>query len=142
MDSTPQIRLAEPSPNNVAEQTGAWAYLLVIPRVEGPVMETLEKLIAALTSQRSVVLETSARKAQLEVVDSWLEHAAAAEYLGVGRSTLYRYSEHQEIESRKFCGRLQYRLSSLDEFKARHIRLSRHSEQCGAIIPTAPRSGK
>jgi len=141
MEITSQVRPTEPGAERVVEQQHACAYVLVIPRMEGPVMEILEKLIAALTSQGPVVLPTSARKAQLEVVDSWLEHAAA-EYLGVGRSTLYRYSEHQEIESRKFCGRLQYRLSSLDEFKARHIRLSRHSEEHGAIIPTAPRSGK
>ena len=114
MESTSQVRFEEPT----GEQQSACAYVLVIPRVEGPVMETLEKLIAALSLQSPIALPTSARKAQLEVVDSWLEHTAAAEYLGVGRSTLYRYSEHHEIESRKFCGRLQYRLSSLDEFKS------------------------
>jgi helix-turn-helix protein len=141
MEGTSQVRLTEPAVERVVEQQSACAYVLVIPRVEGPVMETLEKLIA-LSSQSPVVLPTSARKAQLEVVDSWLEHTAAAEYLGVGRSTLYRYSEHQQIESRKFCGRLQYRLSSLDEFKARRVRPSRHSEEHGAIIPSAPRSGK
>jgi excisionase family DNA binding protein len=142
MEGTSQVRSTEPRVERVVEKQSACAYVLVIPRLEGPVMETLEKLIAALTSQGPVVLPTSARKAQLEVVDSWLEHAAAAEYLGVGRSTLYRYSEHQEIESRKFCGRLQYRLSSLDEFKARRVRPGRHSAEHGAIIPTAPRSGK
>lgn len=142
MEGTSQVRLTEPGVERVVEQPPACAYVLVIPRVEGPVLETLEKLIAALTSQGPVVLPTSPRKAQLEVVDSWLEHAAAAEYLGVGRSTLYRYSEHHEIESRKFCGRLQYRLSSLDEFKARRVRPSRHSEEHSVIIPTAPRSGK
>jgi excisionase family DNA binding protein len=142
MESTSQVRFTEPTVDRVVEQQSARAYVLVIPRVEGPVMETLEKLIAALSSQGPVVLPESARKAQLEVVDSWLEHTAAAEYLGVGRSTLYRYSEHHEIESRKFCGRLQYRLSSLDEFKVRHVRPSRHSDEHNGIIPSAPRSGK
>jgi excisionase family DNA binding protein len=118
------------------------AYILVIPNVEGPVLDTLQKLLATLVPHDPIVLPIDPKKPSLEVVDSWLEHSAAAEYLGVGRSTLYRYSEHREIESRKFCGRLQYRLSSLDEFKARHIRLSRHSAEHGAIIPTAPRSGK
>lgn len=61
MDSAPQIRFAEPSPVSVAEQTAACTYVLVIPKVEGPLMEILEKLIAALTSQGSVVLQTSAR---------------------------------------------------------------------------------
>jgi len=118
------------------------AYVVVIPKMEGPVLETLQKLLSALSTQEPVVLPLASRKPELEIVDSWLEHSAAAEYLGVGRSTLYRYSEHQEIESRKFCGRLQYRLSSLDEFKTRHIRPSRHSNIQGAIIPSAPRSGK
>src|SRR5438445_12494980 len=118
------------------------AYVLVIPKMEGPVLETLQKLLAALSTQEPVVLPLPSRKATLEVVDSWLEHSAAAEYLGVGRSTLYRYSEHQEIESRKFCGRLQYRLSSLDEFKARRVRPARHSDNRSGIIPSASRSGK
>jgi len=114
------------------------AYVLVIPKMEGPVLETLQKLLAALSTQEPVVLPLPSRKAALEVVDSWLEHSAAAEYLGVGRSTLYRYSEHQEIESRKFCGRLQYRLSSLDEFKTRRVRPARHSDNRSGIIPSAP----
>jgi excisionase family DNA binding protein len=114
------------------------AYILVIPNVEGPVLDTLQKLLATLVAHDPIVLPIDPKKPSLEVVDSWLEHSAAAEYLGVGRSTLYRYSEHQEIESRKFCGRLQYRLSSLDEFKARHVRPSHHSENHKGIIAPAP----
>ena len=120
----------------------ACAYVFVIPTTDLPIVEALQKLITTLSSQEAIVLPTNSRKLSLEIVDSWLEHTAAAEYLGVARSTLYRYSEHQEIESRKFCGRLQYRLSSLDEFKTRHVRPARpfHSER--SIIPSAPRSGK
>lgn len=119
------------------------AYVLVIPQSEGPVLESLQKLLSALVSQKAVALSPDPqRPPTLELVESWLDHPAAAEYLGVGRSTLYRYSEHQEIESRKFCGRLQYRLSSLDEFKARHVRPDRHSTNHKGIIPSAPRSGK
>lgn len=118
------------------------AYVVIIPSIEGPVSDTLQKLLAALTAHESVILPIESKKPPLEVIDSWLDHNAAAEYLGVGRSTLYRYSENQQIESRKFCGRLQYRLSSLDEFKARHVRPSRYSNNQSAIIPSAPRSGK
>ena len=118
------------------------AYILVIPNIEGPVFDTLQELLTALAAHDPIVFPADSKKPVLEVVDTWLEHSAAAEYLGVGRSTLYRYSEHQEIESRKFCRRLQYRLSSLDEFKARHIRPTRHSSSQKAIIPSAPRSGK
>jgi len=138
MENTSYVRLTEASFERAAEQAAACAYVLVIPRIEGPMLETIEKLVAALSLQGPVALPTSARRPELEVVDSWLEHSAAAEYLGVGRSTLYRYSEHQEIESRKFCGRLQYRLSSLDEFKARRVRPARHSDNRSGIIPSAP----
>lgn len=118
------------------------AYILVIPNVEGPLLDTLQNLLATIAAHGPAVFPLPSHKPALEVADTWLEHSAAAEYLGIGRSTLYRYSEHQEIESRKFCGRLQYRLSSLDEFKARHIRPSRHSDNHKCIIPSAPRSGK
>ena len=131
---------------NTAQSVGEslpCAYVLVIPHIEGPVLETLQKLLSAMANEKVVALPHDLEKPPtLELVDSWLDHAAAAEYLGVGRSTLYRYSEHQEVESRKFCGRLQYRLSSLDEFKARHVRPDRHSANHKGIIPSAPRSGK
>jgi excisionase family DNA binding protein len=117
------------------------AYILVIPNTEGPLLEMLQKFLAATTGHGPVV-PLDSRKAALEVVDSWLEHTAAAEYLGVGRSTLYRYAENEQIESRKFGGRLEYRLSSLDEFKARHVRPARSSRHESGIIHSAPRSGK
>jgi excisionase family DNA binding protein len=101
----------------------------------------LQQFLAAAASHSSVA-PLSFRKAALESVDSWLEHRAAAEYLGVGRSTLYRYAEGEQIESRKFGGRLEYRLSSLDEFKARHVRPARRSGHESGIIQSAPRSGK
>jgi excisionase family DNA binding protein len=131
--------------NRVNQSTGelpACTYVVVIPTTESPVIEALEKLIKALSSQEPLVLPMSVGKPSLEIVDSWLEHSAAAEYLGVARSTLYRYAEHHEIESRKFCGRLQYRLSSLDEFKTRHVRPARSFHADHVIISSAPRSGK
>ena len=74
--------------------------------------------------------------------DSWLTHSAAAEYLGVSPSTLYRYAEHRAIESRKLWGRLQYRVSSLDKFQEQHIRRAHRSLTEGGILSTAPSSGK
>ena len=117
------------------------AYILVVPNNEGPLFEMLQQFLSAAGGQTAVVT-LDRRKVAQEGVDSWLEHAAAAEYLGVGRSTLYRYAEEQQIESRKFCGRLQYRLSSLDEFKVRHVRPARRSRHESAIIGSAPTSGK
>jgi excisionase family DNA binding protein len=77
-----------------------------------------------------------------QATDNWLTHPAAAEYLGISQSTLYRYAEHRTIESRKLCGRLQYRLSSLDRFKDQHIRRALRSPTDRAILSTAPTSGK
>jgi len=126
----------------LASDPQACAYVVVIPTTDLPIVEALQKLITTLSSQEPVVLAIDSRKSSLEIVDSWLEHTAAAEYLGVARSTLYRYSEHHEIESRKFCGRLQYRLLSLDEFKTRHVRPARPFHSDRSIIASAPRSGK
>lgn len=78
----------------------------------------------------------------LPPIESWLTHTAAAEYLGVSPSTLYRYAEHRTIESRKLWGRLQYRVSSLDKFQEQHIRRAHRSLTEGAILSTAPSSGK
>jgi hypothetical protein len=76
------------------------------------------------------------------VMDSWVPNSAAAEHLGISESTLYRYAEHRIIESRKLCGRLQYRLSSLDKFKDQHIRRAHRSLNDRAILSGAPTSGK
>lgn len=142
METHNQLAHSETGMQQHGREPEVRAYVLVIPKMEGPILETLQKLLSALSTQEPVLLPLPSRKPALEIVDSWLEHSAAAEYLGVGRSTLYRYSEHQEIESRKFCGRLQYRLSSLDEFKARHVRPARYSDNHSGILPSAPRSGK
>ena len=142
METSANPPTASDRERRLASDPQACAYVVVIPTTSLPIVEALQKLITTLSSQEPAVLPMDSRKSSLEIVDSWLEHTAAAEYLGVGRSTLYRYSEHHEIESRKFCGRLQYRLSSLDEFKTRHVRPARPFHPERSIIPSAPRSGK
>lgn len=142
MEATTYSQRSKNGNDQPREEPLAHAYVLVIPSIEGPVLESLQKLLAALATHDPVVLPLGAKKPTLEIVDSWLEHTAAAEYLGVARSTLYRYAEHHDIESRKFGGRLEYRLSSLDEFKAHHVRPVRRSLHESGIIPSAPRSGK
>jgi excisionase family DNA binding protein len=142
METSPNPPTASDRERRLASDPQAYAYVVVIPTTDRPIVEALQKLITTLSSQEPVVRPIDCQKPSLEIVDSWLEHTAAAEYLGVARSTLYRYSEHHEIESRKFCGRLQYRLSSLDEFKTRHVRPARPFHSDRSIIPSAPRSGK
>lgn len=74
--------------------------------------------------------------------DSWLSHSEAAAYLGVSKSTLYHYSCYEEIERRKLGGRLEYRLSVLDEFKQAHTLPASCHSASARIIPSAHSSGK
>jgi excisionase family DNA binding protein len=54
--------------------------------------------------------------------DRWLSHEEAARYLGLSKSTLYRYAGREWLEARKFAGRLQYRTTALDRFQNHHLR--------------------
>jgi len=74
--------------------------------------------------------------------DPWLKHAEAADYLGISKSTLYQYACQQKIECRKLAGRLEYRRSTLDQFKDRQIRPAHRWFSKAGIIPTALGSGK
>jgi excisionase family DNA binding protein len=79
---------------------------------------------------------------QTDSEDPWLKHPQAAEYLGISKSTLYRYACQQTIESRKLGGRLEYHRSTLDRFKNRQIRPARRNAEQGSIITRALGSGK
>jgi len=59
----------------------------------------------------------------------WLTHPEAAKCLGVSTTTLYRYAQQERIEFRKIGNRLQYRLSTLNQFKEQHIRPVRRSRR-------------
>jgi excisionase family DNA binding protein len=73
--------------------------------------------------------------------DPWLVYSEAAEYLGVAKSTLYRFACEGRIETRKIAGRLEYRRVTLDTFKEQQIRPARRSRTRG-IITQALGSGK
>ena len=68
--------------------------------------------------------------------DQWLAHLEAADYLGVAKSTLYRFVCEERIETRKIGGRLEYRLATLDKFKDQQVRPARRSRTRGIITPT------
>jgi len=80
--------------------------------------------------------------AQEDSGDPWLKHTEAAEYLGISKSTLYQYACQQKIECRKLGGRLEYRRSTLDQFKDLHIRPAQRWLSQRSIIPAALGSGK
>jgi hypothetical protein len=66
----------------------------------------------------------------------------AADYLGISKSTLYRYVSQQRIECRKMAGRLEYRESSLDKAKQAQIRPARFGLAPHDIILPTLNSGK
>jgi excisionase family DNA binding protein len=72
----------------------------------------------------------------------WLSHPEAAKCLGISTTTLYRYVEQERIEYRKIGHRLEYRRSTLDQFKEQHVRPARRSVHVRGLIPSAPNSGK
>lgn len=74
--------------------------------------------------------------------DPWLKHADAAEYLGISKSTLYKYACQQKIECRKLGGRLEFRRSVLDDFKEKQVRPARCKHRSRCIIAPALSSGK
>lgn len=61
----------------------------------------------------------------------WLTHPEAAKCLGISTTTLYRYAEQERIEFRKIGNRLEYRRSSLDQFKEQHVRPARRTRRQG-----------
>ncbi len=91
------------------------------------------------SEMKPVVLTTTPRETEAD--DLWLSHSAAAEYLGISISTLYKYACQQRIECRKVGGRLDYRRSELDRFKEDQIRPARCCQRRG-IIASAHSSGK
>ena len=103
----------------------------------------IEKFAETADQRHAIILPTERiRVTPNEPEDLWLEHREAATYLGIATSTLYRYATYQEIEHRKLGGRLQYRRSTLDQFKDRTIRPARHSAIPRSIITPALSSGK
>jgi excisionase family DNA binding protein len=59
----------------------------------------------------------------------WLTHPEAAKCLGISTTTLYRYVEQEKIEFRKIGNRLEYRRSTLDQFKDQHVRPARRQRR-------------
>jgi hypothetical protein len=132
-----------PKPTSHEESNGPAlvAYIFVVPKGAEVAFEALRNLISQGAFPNPIGFPMT-EKPNMPAADSWLPHSDAAEYLGISESTLYRYAEQEKIECRKLCGRLQYRLLSLDNFKDQHVRPARRSHRGGAIIESALSSGK
>ncbi|HKV62210.1 MAG TPA: helix-turn-helix domain-containing protein [Candidatus Acidoferrum sp.] len=96
--------------------------------------------LAASTPACPVIPEITSLPSVSE--DTWLRHSEAASYLGVSKSTLYHYSSGEQIERRKFGGRLEYRRSALDHFKQAHTLPAGCRAASARIIASAHSSGK
>jgi len=117
------------------------AYIFVLSRESELAVETLRNLTSRGVFRNLITLPVT-NNPDAPAADPWLPHSSAAEYLGISESTLYRYAEQGRIECRKMCGRLQYRLASLDKFKDQHVRPARRSHRGGRIISSALSSGE
>ncbi len=119
------------------------ACILLLPKEAEPVVAILHKLTGTSDNpgpvNTTILHKTSARTPSEE---EWFNHNEAAAYLGVAKSTLYRYSEQQRIECRKLGGHLEYRKTALDKFKDQHVRPARRTARGECIIPSALSSGK
>jgi excisionase family DNA binding protein len=111
--------------------------VLLLPKDPGPILALLRQAntncAAANVPQIAEVRSGPASQPQ---EDSWLAHSEAADYLGVAKSTLYRFVCEERIETRKIGGRLEYQRSTLDKFKNQQIRPARRSQTRGIITPT------
>jgi excisionase family DNA binding protein len=130
---------ATQGPLDASEPPQLLACLLILPSDAEPIVSLLKNLAASLPCTGFLPLGPDAPAA---TGDPWLKHAEAAEYLGISKSTLYQYVCKQKIECRKFGGRLEYRRSSLNQFKEQQIRPVHSWFSQGSIIPSALGSGK
>ena len=128
-------------PRRVSDSSQVLACLLILPSDAEPIVSLLKDLAAALpcTGPLPFIGGPASPKA---IDDPWLKHGEAADYLGISKSTLYQYACQQKIECRKLAGRLEYRRSTLDQFKERQIRPAHRWFSKAGIIPTALGSGK
>jgi excisionase family DNA binding protein len=118
------------------------ACFILMPKQAESLLSVLKELANGATditqlSTMSLAPTTDSKQG----LETWLSHAEAAKYLGISKSTLYHHAEQERLESRKFCGRLEYRVSSLEIFKNEQLRPPRRSRD-GAIIGPALGSGK
>lgn len=131
-------------PTGNGQAGGPTVVACVVFQTQDPerLVELLRQALTGIPDQvRPEPSTTASLSDQRHTEDPWLKHAQAAEYLGVSRSTLYRYAEQERIESSKFGNRLEYRRSSLDRFKDQHVRPARRAPRGRGIIAPALSSG-
>jgi len=151
LSSVLAAEVAQSSMNNVRDPTengkvgDATVVTCVVFQTRNPerLVELLRQALTGIPDQaRPQPPDTASVSVERTPEDFWLKHGEAAEYLGVSKSTLYQYACQQKIECRKLAGRLEYRRSTLDQFKDHQIRPAHRFFSRRSIIPTALGSGK
>jgi len=113
------------------------ACILLLPRDAAPILAMLKHANTnSGSSNASQPAGVHALPLSPPQGDQWLAHSEAADYLGVAKSTLYRFVCEGRIETRKIGGRLEYRRATLDKFKEQQVRPARRSRTRGIITPT------
>src|SRR5436309_12195321 len=68
------------------------ACIFLLPEDATPILDVLRTLTSSGAFQNAINIQLAdTPHTSREADDSWLEHSAAAHYLGISRSTLYRY---------------------------------------------------
>lgn len=111
------------------------ACILLVPKDAAPLLALLKQV------NGNSGPSTAPQIADLHAInsprpESWMGHPEAADYLGISKSTLYRFACEGRIETRKLGGRLEYSRSTLDKFKEQQIRPARRPRTRGIIAPT------
>lgn len=113
------------------------ACILLVPEDAAPLLALLKQINGnsgpPIAPESTDIRQMNSPRPQS---DSWLGHSEAADYLGVAKSTLYRFACEGRIETRKLGGRLEYRRLTLDKFKEQQIRPARRHRTRGIIAPT------
>jgi len=126
-----------PSGNGQASDPTVLACVVFQTQDPERLVELLRHALTGIPDQvRPEPQNTAGRSLQEHFEELWLKHKEAAEY------PLYQYACQQKIECRKLGGRLEYRRSTLDQFKDGQIRPAHRWFSRRGIIPAAPVSGK
>lgn len=97
-----------------------------LPQEFQPAIATLANTLNVATGAGAPKASTAAHEPQPPIEeDPWLGMDDSAKYLGVTKSTMYKYAHERTIEHRKVCGKLQFRRSALDLFLNEHVRPAR-----------------
>ena len=113
------------------------ACILLLPRDSAPIVALLKQISGSSgPSITSPLADVRTMAPARPPSGSWLGHSEAADYLGVAKSTLYRFACEGRIETRKLGGRLEYSRVTLDKFKEQQIRPARRPRTRGIITPT------